>query len=202
LTERNSNHHPLLLCLDTWNAAKQDQPFNIPCASAIALMLLALGWIHLVPMMIVPDLLDMIVTKSPLAIFILTWLCLGNTYLRTPEDRKKVHRWVGLGLTILVFLPNFYGGYTRSLVRTKVKWHCNGVVTSKYRSDNHQAASVTVEGDKPARFEGVDEEFYKIIEVGDSLTKEEWSSFGALNDKPVRIIWQGWCHGPKCRGID
>ncbi len=179
----------------------QDLRFSIPCGGAIVLMILTLGWIHLVPMVAVSDSLDMIVTKSPIAIFMLTWLGVGNMFLRTREDRQKVHRWVGLGLAVLVLMPNFYGGFARGSVRAKVKWHCNGVVTTKYRSHNHNVASVTVAGVDPARIEGVDEKFYELVNVGDTLMKDEWTTFAVLNGQPTRIVWRGWCRGPKCKGI-
>ena len=73
----------------------------------------------------------------------------------------------------------------------KLNWKCHGKVIRKFISTNHAQKSIEILGHKTIIFEGISQELWKHVKVGDSIHKKPWNEFALINDKPIRIIYRG-----------
>lgn len=179
---------------------RDDELFVKTIAVVYLLLVVTLLWSIVVPLRAVPSGIDTFISLSPAPLFLLTWVTFGNVARSTIERPKKNLRFLLIALCGVLLAPNLLFGILRNIVKNSARESCNGKVTERYVSDNHAALSIVVTGDRSVRMEGIDEEFYDQVAVGDVVMKEPWSYYALLNGHPKRIvIHKGWW--PMSKGI-
>ena len=140
------------------------------------------------PLISVPDSVDLVISFLPIPVFMMTWVIMGNIAHGTKDQSRRFYRWLGVGIAAALFLPNFFLCNERRVAREMLEWECTGTVLEKYRSSNHDVYSIFVNGERTARLEGLTKEFWEQVKVGDAVAKEKWNRYALLNGFPVRIV--------------